>query len=77
MASYWHNKEAERNLSRCANCDAMVFEKIACANRAEGNTVCTLCGMTVADLPFEGGDYFDLIMKVGRPGPATRPRRTG
>jgi hypothetical protein len=77
MASYWRNKEDERSLSRCATCDSMVFEGIACANRADADTVCTLCGMTIADLPFEGSDYFDLIMRVGHPGPAARARRTG
>jgi hypothetical protein len=33
--------------------------------------------MTLVDPPFEGGDYFDVIMKVGRPLPrAARLRRT-
>jgi hypothetical protein len=76
MASHWRNKEIERSLSRCATCDAMVFEKVACASRADADTVCTLCGMTIADLPFEGRDYFDLIMRVGRQRPAASPRRT-
>ena len=26
-----------------------------------------LCGMTLVDSPFEGSDYFDVIMRVGRP----------
>ena len=57
MASYWRNKEAERSISRCATSGAMMFVEIAGASRADTDTVCTLCGMTIADLPFEGGDY--------------------
>jgi hypothetical protein len=43
---------------------------------AEGNSVCATCGMTLVEPPFEGSDYFDEIMKVGRPmGRMTRFRR--
>jgi hypothetical protein len=78
MASYRRKEEDEqRSLSRCATCDAMVFAEIACGGRANADTVCAVCGMTIADLPFEGCDYFDLIMRVGRPGHAARPRRSG
>jgi hypothetical protein len=73
MASYWLNKEDERTLSRCLTCDAIVFSEIGCAGRGDANTVC-LCGMTMADLPIEGGNYFDLIMRIGHPKPAARPR---
>jgi hypothetical protein len=74
--TYGRSEEDERSLSRCATCDAIVFAEIACAGRADANTVCALCGMTLADLPFEGGDYFDVIMRVGRPfGRAARFRR--
>ena len=72
MATYWRNKKDERSLSRCVTCDAMVFAEIACDGRAHADTVCALCGMTIADLPFEGGDYFDVIMRVGR-SPGLRP----
>ena len=35
-------------------------------------------GMTLVDLPFSGGDYFDVIMRVGRPTwRGARLRRTG
>lgn len=67
MASYWRNEEDERRILRCATCDATVFAEIACAGRVDANTVCALCGMTMDDLPFEGGNYFDVIMRVGRP----------
>ena len=81
MASYWRNEEDEedeRSLSRCATCDATVFAEITCAGRADANTVCVLCGMTMDDLPFEAGNYFDVLMRVGRPiGRVTRLRRTG
>ena len=78
MASYWHNKKDERSLSRCTTCDAMVFAEIACASRANADCVCALCGMTMAASPFEGGDYFDVLMRVGRPlRPAVRVRRAG
>ena len=41
---------------------------------AEGNTVCATCGMTLVESPFEGNDYFDMIMRPGRPGHAVRRR---
>jgi hypothetical protein len=75
--SYCRNEEDERRILRCATCDATVFVEIARVGGADANTVCALCGMTMADLPFEGGDYFDVLMRLGRPtGRATRPRRT-
>jgi hypothetical protein len=75
VASYY--EEDERRILRCATCDATVVAEIACAGRADANTVCVLCGMTMADLPFEGRDYFDVLMRVGRPmGRATRFSRT-
>ena len=49
----------------------MVFAELACVGSTDSNTVCALCGMTVADLPFVS-DYFDVIMKVGRPWKAGR-----
>ena len=46
------------------------------AGWAEGNSVCGSCGMTLVDPPFEGSDYFDVIMRVARPmGRTTRFRR--
>jgi hypothetical protein len=78
VASYWRNEEDERRILRCATCDGTVFAEIACVGPADANTACVLCGMTMDDLPFEGGDYFDVLMRVGRPlGLAARSRRTG
>jgi hypothetical protein len=75
VASYY--EEDARRILRCATCDATVFAEVACVGPADANSVCVLCGMTIADLPFEGGDYFDVLMRVGRTmGRATRFRRT-
>ena len=55
----------------------MVFAELACIGSTNSNTVCALCGMTVADLPFIS-DYFDVIMRVSRPmggGPRFRRAR--
>ena len=60
----------------CAACNATVIAQIDCDAAADANTVCVRCGMTLVDPPFEGGDYFEVIMRVGRPkGRATRLRR--
>jgi len=56
-------------LERCAICGAMV------AGWAEGNTVCALCGMTLVEPPFEGCDYFDMIMRNRSLGRAARRQR--
>jgi hypothetical protein len=31
------------------------------------NTGCPLCGRAMPDLPIADGDYFNVIMRVGRP----------
>ena len=59
----------------CAACNATVIAQIDCDAAADANTVCVRCGMTLVDPPFEGGDYFDVIMRVRRPRPTTRARR--
>lgn len=56
------------HLELCAVCDAVV------AGWAEGNK-CVTCGMTVVEPPFEGCDYFDMIMRHGHTGRAARRRR--
>ena len=72
MSSYRHSEE----IVRCAACDARVFAEIACAGRADANTVCALCGVPIADLPLVDSNYFDVIMRVGRPmGRGARFRR--
>ena len=76
MAS--HYEEDERRILRCATCSAMVFTDLASTGGIDANIVCALCGMTIADLPFVDSDYFDVIMRVGRPmGRGARFRRTG
>ena len=73
MATHRHRKEDERRILRCAACDGTVFAEIT--GRADANTACASCGMTMVDSPFSGGDYFDVIMRVGRP--RARLRRAG
>ena len=69
----WRNEEDERSLSRCAACDATVSVD-TWVGRADA-TVCPLYSMTVTDLPYESGGYFDVIMRAGRPtGRKARPR---
>ena len=78
MATDRQNEDDSRSLVRCATCNATVIAQIDCHEPADANTVCVTCGMTLVDPPFEGGDYFDLIMKsihaLRRGGPdAKRP----
>ena len=76
MSTYRHSEEDERRIVRCAACDAMVFAENAGSGHTDANTVCALCGVAIADLPFVDCDYFDVIMRVGRPtGRGTRLRR--
>lgn len=73
--SYRRNEENERDFSLCATCDAVVFPEVGTTDCADADTVCALCGMKIAELPSGGGDYFDVIMRVGHPGrPGVRPR---
>jgi hypothetical protein len=69
MATYWRNEVDRRSLDRCAICDATAIgiADVACASRVDANTACASCGKTQVDSPFEGGDYFDVIMRIGRP----------
>ena len=67
ITSYRRSEEDERRILRCAACDGTVFGEIAGFVRADANTACASCGMTLVDSPFSGGDYFDVIMRVGRP----------
>ena len=70
MVTYARNENDGRRLERCEVCKAMV------AGWAEGNTVCASCGKTVVEPPFQDCDYFDMIMRAGRPrGRAARFRR--
>jgi len=66
MATYRRSEENERRIVRCSACDGTVLAEIAGFGRIDANTACASCGMTVADSPFSGGDYYDVIMRVGR-----------
>jgi hypothetical protein len=77
MATYRRNNDDRRSLNRCAVCDVTVIVEGPCGRPAENN-VCAACGTTLVDPPFEGGDYFDVIMRAGRPiKRGTRLRRAG
>jgi hypothetical protein len=66
---YPQNKNDGGLLELCAVCDAVT------AGWAEGNNVCATCGMTVIETPFEGSDYFDILMRQGHTRRAVRRRR--
>ena len=63
------NENDGGHLELCAVCEAVV------AGWTEGNTVCAACGMKVVEPPFEDCDYFDLIMRLGRPKSHDKSRR--
>jgi hypothetical protein len=67
MATYKLSEKRERSLVRCAVCDATVITEVACASWIDANTACASRGMTQVASPFDGNDYFDVIMRVGRP----------
>ena len=77
MATYWPTEQREfsratRGLRRHRD------RSIPCDGWADVNTVCVLCGMTLVEPPFQATDYFDVIMRVGRPfGRAARLRHAG
>ena len=71
MVPYPQNQNHGGHLELCAVCDAVV------AGWAEGNTVCATCGMIVVEPPFEGSNYFDIIMRQGHTRRAARRRRPG
>ena len=74
--TYRRNEGDERRIARCARCDAIVFEEIASASLFDVNITCAFCGMMMLDLPIVDSDYFNVIMRVGRPlGVGARFRR--
>jgi len=78
MANYRRREEDERRIVRCAACDGTVLAEIAGFGRIDANTACASCGMTLVGSPFSGGDYYDVIMRVGRAvWPGARLRRAG
>lgn len=73
---YRGNGEDNRPFARCARCDAIVFGETAGSCHTNANIGCELCGIEMPDLPVVDSDYFDVIMRVGRPlGPGARFRR--
>ena len=77
MATYPQNQDGGGRLEKCAVCAATVLADVSCAGRADANTVCAACGMMVVEPPLEDRDYFDVIMRIGRPlRRGTRLRRT-
>ena len=67
MVTYPHHKDGGERREKCAVCAAMVLAEVGLVGRANANTVCSTRGMTVVEPPFEDRDYFDVIMRVGRP----------
>ena len=67
MATYPQNQDGGGRLEKCAVCAATVLADVSCAGRADANTVCAACGMMVVEPPLEDRDYFDVIMRIGRP----------
>ena len=59
------------HLKRCAICDAVV------AGWGHGNAVCAACGMTLVEPPFEGCNYFEMVMKLDALRRTARRQRTG
>jgi hypothetical protein len=74
MATYRLNNNDTRNLARCATCAVMA--EADCRSGADANTVCAMCGMPVVYSPSERDSYFEVVMRLGRPGAAAWPRRS-
>lgn len=73
---YRDNGEDDRRFARCARCDAMVFAELAGSCHTNATIVCDLCGIAIPDLPVVDSDYFNVVMRVGRPlGRVARFRR--
>jgi hypothetical protein len=73
MATYRLNDNDIRNLARCATCAVMA--EADCRSGADANTVCTTCGMSMVYSPSERHSYFEVVMRLGRPGAAAWLRR--
>ena len=74
MATDCLNNNDTRNLARCATCAVMA--EADCRNAADANTVCAMCGMPMVYSPSERDSYFEVVMRLGRPGAAAWPRRS-
>lgn len=76
MATYWPTERRELSRAMCGL--QRDREPIPHVVSADANAVCALCGMTLVDSRFPAKDYFDVIMRVGRPrGRAAPLRRAG
>ena len=64
---YRGNGEDDGRFARCVRCDAIVFAEPTGSCRTNASIMCELCGMTMPDLPFVDSDYFNVVMRVGRP----------
>ena len=56
--------DRERSLYRCTDCNATLISRDAPNGLADAGPVCAECGRTLVDSPVEGGDYFDVVMRV-------------
>lgn len=74
MATNRRNDADTRNLERCATCAVMA--EAECRTGADANTICATCGMPAVRSRSERDSYFSVIMRLGRPGPATWHRRS-
>lgn len=73
---YRGNGEDDRRFARCARCNAIALAGPAGSCHTAAHIVCELCRMTMPDLPFADGDYFNVVMRVHRPlGHVARLRR--
>jgi hypothetical protein len=73
---YRGDGEDDRRFARCAGCRAIIFAEPAGSCRTNANIACELCGLMTPDLPVVDGDYFNVVMRVGRPlGRVARFRR--
>ena len=72
---YRGDEEDERRFARCARCDAIVFAAPGSCH-TNASTECALCDIAMPALPFVDSDYFNVVMRVGRPlGRVARFRR--
>jgi hypothetical protein len=62
------NDNDTRNLARCATCAVMA--EADCRSVADANTVCATCGTPMVYSPSERDSYFEMVMRLGRVGPA-------
>jgi hypothetical protein len=73
MSTCQPNDDDTQKLVRCATCATIA--ETDCRGAADANTVCATCGLPMVDWIYERGSYFEVIMRLGRPGPAMWPRR--